>query len=99
MYSKPIIDRINKTVAPTEPLKVLAGVGVCSITSIPFIPAPAGYRRVGQPIKVSVEPSCVAPDALPQLRAWLRDTKAQFIAFASKGAVNGELFAYEPIPA
>lgn len=99
MYGKTQINRINDNAAPTAPLKVLASVGVGSIEEIPFLPAPAGFRRVGPSVKVSVAPSSVAPDALPQLRSWLRDTKAQFIAFASKGATNGELYAYEPIPA
>lgn len=99
MYGKSVINRINNNGNVVEPLEVLASVGLGSLQEVPHLPKADGFRAVGEPLKVSVEPSFAAPDALPLARNWIRETGAQFVAFVSKGATIGELQAFEPVGA
>lgn len=98
MYGKSAINKINQTEAPSAPLEVLPSVGVGSIEEIPLLVNPEGYEPSGAPFEASTEPAAVAPDALPSVRKWIRETGAEFVAFARKGAITGELQAFVKLP-
>ena len=98
MYGKSVINAINNNEKTSAPATVLPEVGISSLSQVPHLPHPKGFRRTGRPFKVSTEPSVVAPDALESAREWLRETGAKYVAFVSKGALNGDLQAFEPIP-
>lgn len=99
MYGKSVINKINKNKAVVDPSAVIPEIGISSLSQIPHLPNPEGFRRVGEGFRVSVEPAAVAPDALSAARKWVRETGAKYVAFVSKGAISGELFAFEPIEA
>lgn len=99
MYGKSVINAINNNEKAIAPAEVVPSVGIASLSSVPHLPHPKGFRRTGRPFKVSIEPSAVAPNALAEARKWARETGAKYIAFVEKGAINGELQAFEPITA
>lgn len=98
MYGLREIKSINNK-ASKLPIEVLDSVGIGSIEEIPYAPNPEGFLRSGDSVSVSVGPSFDSPQTLPEVRKWIRETGAKYIAFVSKGSLTGKLQAFERVPA
>ena len=83
------------------PFEVLADdIKVDSLLSIPFNPAPAGFKAVGNPVLVTTGPTRFVDEGsldLAGVRKHLRETGAKFVAYVKQNALTSSLQAFEPI--